>query len=136
MALTDASLVSAARFLLDDLASNGCQAVAVTSVSDFQNAYNSSSGATQIGVDGYYGASAQHALQATIDANQDNVLGSYTAPPGCVGKKAPGGGSTNPPVVVSTASTGTNPLPYIVGAIVIAGALAAYTYSHKKKRRR
>lgn len=43
-----------------------------------------------------------------------------------------------PPVPVSppasTSSSGVGPLPYIIGAVVVAGALAAYTYSKKRKR--
>lgn len=139
MSLTDASLTTPASFLISDLASNGCQAVATSSVSDFQSAYNASSGAAALSVDGYYGAGTSSALQAVIDANQDNAaFAGETAPAGCVGQAPPhgGGGGANPPMVVSSGSSGSGALPYIVGAIVVAGALAAYTYSHKKGRRR
>lgn len=134
MSLTDHALQVAASFLLDDLRSNGCQAVAKTSVSDFQGAFNSAGGSPALKVDGLYGAKSSGALQSVINVNEGYpALAGETAPAGCVSQ---GGGPTPlPPTVVSTAGVGSSPLPYIVGAIVIAGALAAYTYSHKKRRR-
>jgi hypothetical protein len=58
-----------------------------------------------------------------------------------------GGPSVVPPVVPpkvlppipispppSSSGSGSGPLPYIIGAVVVAGALAAYTYSKKKRK--
>lgn len=137
MSLTDSTLQTNAAFLLDDLRSNGCQAVAKSSVSDFQSSFNAAGGAPALATDGLYGPKSSAALQQVINAGENNAdLAGETAPAGCVsqGGGSPGGG-TSPPIVVSTAGGGTGPLPYIVGAIVVAGALAAYTYSKKHHRR-
>jgi hypothetical protein len=136
--LTDSGLQSAASFLLSDLKSNGCQAVAKTSVSDFQSAFNTAGGSPRLAVDGLYGPKSSAALQSVITASGGaNVdLAGETAPAGCVNQGGGGGPIVVPPVVVSTAGGGTGALPYLVGAIVIAGAFAAYTYSKKHHRRR
>jgi len=136
MAIDDTSLQNAAIALFDDLSSNGCQQVASASVSTFQSAYNASAGGS-LAVDGLYGAQSSAALQAVMNGNSSNsALANQTAPAGCVAQGGGGGGGGgNIPVVVSSGSSGVGPLPYIIGAVVIAGALAAYTYSKKKHRR-
>ena len=136
MALTDASVVSAAAALNDDLSSNGCQAVSNSNVSTFQSAYNAAGGSPQLAVDGLYGANTSGALQATFAANPGATIGSYTAPAGCVTQ---GGGGSLPPVVVPSGGSSTVPesaLPWVLGGLVlVAGAFAAYTYSKKHHRR-
>jgi hypothetical protein len=138
MSLTDATLQTNASFLISDLSSNGCQSVAATSVSDFQSSYNAAGGSPALTVDGLYGANTSSALQQVINANAGSnaAFAGETAPAGCVAQGGGGGGGGNVPVVVSTGSSGSGALPYIIGAIVVAGALAAYTYSHKKGHKR
>jgi hypothetical protein len=138
MALTDTQLQNDAIALLTSLKSNGCSQSADADVSTFQQSYNNA-GQGPLTVDGLYGANTENGLQNVINANSDNSsLANESAPAGCVGA-APGGASSNPGtyqpgVVLSTGGSGA--LPYIVGAIVVAGALAAYTYSKHGKRRR
>jgi len=136
MSLSASGLQSAASFLYGDLTDNGCQDVAKTSVSDFQAAYNAAGGSPALAVDGRYSPKTSAALQATINANDGNAaLAGQTAPPGCVSQGGGGGGGgSNPPVVVSSGSSGVGPLPYIAVGVIVAGALAAYTYSKRKKR--
>jgi hypothetical protein len=148
MALTDTQLQNDAVALLDSLQSNGCQAGAVDpSVQTFQQSYVNSGGTLpndsngSSGVDGLYGANTQNALQNVINANGSNsALANMSAPAGC-NAAGSGGASTTPGVYQPgvVLSTGNNYLPYIIGAIVVAGALAAYTYSKHggfKRRRR
>jgi len=139
MAITDTQLQNDAIALLTDLKSNGCQQSADADVSTFQQSYNNSMGAGSLVVDGLYGANSENALQNVINNNGSNSsLADESAPAGCVAAGSGGASSTpgtyQPGVVLST---GTNYLPYIVGAVVVAGALAAYTYSkHGGFRRR
>ena len=136
MALTDTQLQNDAIALLTSLKSNGCQQSADADVSTFQTSYNNA-GQGPLVVDGLYGANTNAALQNVINANPNNSsLADESAPAGCVGAGGSSGpGTYQPGVVLST--SGPNYLPYIVGAVVVAGALAAYTYSkHGGFRRR
>jgi hypothetical protein len=111
--------------------SNGCTQSSVPAVVDFQNAWNAANPDDTLTVDGEYGPLTQGALQ--------NALGLNAVPANCFGGSVvipPPGVNPSPTPVIpngTSASSGTGPLPYIIGAVVVAGALAMYTYSRKGK---
>jgi hypothetical protein len=121
-------LQNAATTLLNYLDSNGVPPETTTdsNVAAFQSAWNAdpANSTDQLAVDSEYGPLTFGALAAIVGnvAPPVNYGGTPTAP-------TPGGQP------VANAS-GVGPLPYIIGAVVVAGALAAYTYSRKGRLRR
>jgi hypothetical protein len=133
MALTDASVTTAATALYDDLTSNGCQAVSNSNVLAFQQAFNAAGGSPSLATDGLYGANTSGALSQVIGANSGSTLGSYTAPSGCVSQG--GGNGTTAVTVPLTDNVNFGYWPWILGGVVlVGGSYAAYAYSKKHKR--
>ena len=127
-ATAGADLQSAGTTLLNYLDTNGVPPETTTdsNVAAFQSAWNAdpANATDQLVVDSEYGPLTFGALSAIVGdvAPPVNYGGTPTAP-------TPGG----QPVVYSN---GVGALPYIIGAVVVAGALAAYTYSRKGRLRR
>jgi len=111
--------------------SNACTQSSIPAVVDFQNAWNAENPDDQLVVDGKYGPLTQGALQ--------NVMGATPVPANCFGGQgaiAPQNTPQNQTVEKQT--TGSNPLPWLIGGAIVVTAFAAWTYSgktHKKRRR-
>lgn len=108
------------------LSSNACTQNAVSQVTAFQTAWNSSGNGATLVVDGKYGPLTRGALQAVM-----TTIGKGVAPADCF---TPAGAvvpvSANPPVTFSPHPAAPHPLGgWLVGAAVVAGAgVIAYTY--------
>ena len=134
-----AATIVAANGVVSYFTANACTTDPVLVVTDFQNAWNADQrpgSSSRLTVDGQYGPLTQGALES--------ALGTTNVPANCFGGPAqpvpidpPPSPGPLPPLPVgppaTQASSGSGPLPYIIGAVVVAGALAAYTYSNKKK---
>jgi hypothetical protein len=121
--------VGAAQAVNSYFTSNVCTQDSVPEVVTFQNSWNADNAGTSsvLTVDGQYGPLTQGALE--------NALGTTAVPANCFGGPAqPPAPDGTLPTNNSPVSTGVGPLPYIIGAVVVAGALAAYTYSKKSRR--
>jgi len=114
---------------------NPCTKNFVQVVADFQNAWNAANPTDTLNEDGQYGPLTEGALRT--------ALGLTDVPPNCFGGPVPHPTPPTPPGPLppvpapgggSSASSGVGPLPYLAAALLVAGALAAYTYSKKKGR--
>jgi hypothetical protein len=139
--MTSAATVGAAQAVADYFNANACTTASVPVVVAFQQSWNADVAGTSmvLTVDGQYGPLVQGALETALGTTSvpANCFGGPATPPAPI-VPPPG---VLPPVPVnppsstpSTSSTGVGPLPYIIGAVVVAGALAAYTYSRKKRK--
>lgn len=102
-----------------------------TTVNLFQQSYNAQGGSPQLVVDGLYGPNTQAAVQAVLNANNDN----QTAPPAAVsagGGGGGGGGSTTLPTQTVVGSAAPNTTGMLIWGAVggVGGGLLGYFVSH------
>lgn len=134
-------LTQSASDLIAWLSANACTQNAVTQVSDFQTAWNTSNLGPALTVDGKYGPLTRGALQSVM-----NAIGTGTAPPDCFTPTA----ATTTPSTTTTANPAAAPAPMmgyrhgtastasllIGGAIIAGAAVVAYTYLERHRSRR
>jgi hypothetical protein len=108
-------LTQATADLVAWLVASPCTQNAVTQVSDFQTAWNTSTLGGTLTVDGKYGPQTRGALQAAM-----NAAGTGSAPADCF---------TSASAVCPQAAAAASFAPWIIGTAVVAGAgVIAYTY--------